>query len=73
MKIHPRALEALKGAKITGETLAEIFTVMEAQTNVVGGISNNYTIDYQHPDYEVTADTLIPQLILVLRPAEVCE
>lgn len=60
----------MRGAQINGERLAQLFEMMAAEANSVGGISNSYTIDYQHADQPVDTDTWIPQIILVLRPTE---
>lgn len=73
MEILPQALESIKNASINGKTLATIFETMATQANLAGGVSNNYTIDYQHPDQKVTSDTWIPQIVLILRPTESSE
>jgi len=43
---------------------------MADQANSAGGVCNNYTIDYEHADQEVDNETWIPQIVLVLRPAQ---
>jgi hypothetical protein len=47
-----------------------MFEQLAAETELAGGISNSFTIDYQHTNDEVDVDTWIPQVILVLRPAK---
>lgn len=70
MKIQPKALERIAAAQISGEKLASLFQLMADQANAAGGVCNNYTIDYEHADQEVDNETWIPQLVLVLRPAQ---
>jgi len=69
MKIQKEALEALQGASITGQKLAQLFEKMASELEQTGGASGLFTIDYQRPG-EVDSDTLAPQVILVLRPLE---
>lgn len=70
MHIQSQALARIASATITGKTLANLFELMAAQANAAGGVCNNYTIDYEHPDQPVDTETWIPQLVLVLRPAQ---
>lgn len=70
MKIQPEALNQIATASINGQKLAQLFEQMAIETEIAGGVSNSMTIDYQRPDQEVDANTWIPQIILVLRPAQ---
>jgi hypothetical protein len=70
MKIHPNALERVKIATINGTKLAQMFEQLAAEAEVAGGVSNSFTVDYQHTSDEVDTDTWIPQIILVLRSAK---
>lgn len=70
MKIHENALKRVSGAQITGVKLAELFKMMATQANAAEAVCNSYTLDYQHGDQDVDINTWIPQIVLVLRPAE---
>jgi hypothetical protein len=70
MEIQPKALERITTASIDGPKLAEMFTTLAAETNAVNGVGNTITIDYQSSDQEIDETTWIPQIILVLRPAQ---
>lgn len=70
MKIQPEALEKVRTATINGEKLSQLFEQLAAETETAGAGNSSVTIDYQHSDQEVDSETWIPQIILVLRPAE---
>ena len=70
MKIQPEALEMIRNAPITGERLASLFEKMAAEHTEMGGASGVKTIDYQQPGGTVDEQTVIPQLVLILRPVE---
>ena len=70
MKIQSKAIERVASATIDGPKLAQLFEMMAEQANAAGGVCNNYTIDYEHADQEVDTETWIPQIVLVLRPAQ---
>ncbi len=68
--IQPEALKRIQTATIDGSRLAQLFEKMATESNLSGGTSSIFTIDYQQPGDSVDENTLIPQLILVLRHAE---
>lgn len=70
MKIQPEALEQIRSAPITGDKLASLFEKMAAELQEMGGASGVKTIDYQQPGGSVDDQTLVPQIVLILRPIE---
>jgi len=68
--IQMEALKRIQTATIDGPRLAQLFEKMATESNLCGGMSNVFTIDYQQPGDSADENTLIPQLILVLRHAE---
>lgn len=70
MNIQAKALGRIRQATIDGPKLAEIFEKMSLESELVGGTSAVTTIDYQEPGDDVDSDTLIPQIVLILRHSE---
>ena len=70
MNVQPQALQRLRDATIDGEKLAQIFELLAVETEVAGGVSNTFTIDYQDDNDLVEEPIFIPQIVLVLRPVQ---
>jgi hypothetical protein len=72
--IHEAALERLRSAALTGDKLVEAMRGLSKQSVDLGGDGSFvFPCDYQHAGDVVEADTLVPQLILVMRRVEVPE
>ena len=68
MKINKQALNRVATARMSGEVVAEILTLLLEKSRLAG-VMPSFVLDYQEPEDVVAEDEWIPVITVSLRPA----
>ena len=67
--INKQALERLKGATFTPQTIAGLLERLASVIEITGSATSQFQLDYQHATETIEPGDMIPFITIGLRPA----